>query len=256
MKILLLLLLSAITLNGILNAQEYEYWTSVYNGTIVAGINKYIGRGGEVTIPSVIEGYEVISIGDDAFKNCGTITSITIPSTVINIGEGAFAHCSSLTNVFLPESIKTLRDSSFQGCTSLQKITIPQSVINIEMAFWDSHNLTKAIFLGDKPSIGAYSFPSQTVFYYNSDRLGWTQSNNLNVTKEIQPIINSLIVTKNNNVQTCLINIETVRGFSYKLQKSQDIINWTDHSQFIGDDRNKYIQDNLSDRSFYRLLQQ
>jgi hypothetical protein len=39
----------------------------------------------------------VTSIGDQAFRDCSILTSVTIPSSVITIGDSAFRNCSSLT---------------------------------------------------------------------------------------------------------------------------------------------------------------
>ena len=62
--------------------------------------NKYSGS---VVIPSSVSyngtTYSVISIGDYAFSNCSSLTSVTIPDSVTSIGYSAFKGCSSLTSV-------------------------------------------------------------------------------------------------------------------------------------------------------------
>ena len=50
-----------------------------------------------VIIPSSItirgKEYKVTSIGEDAFRCCENLTSITIPSSVTSIGDRAFSYC-------------------------------------------------------------------------------------------------------------------------------------------------------------------
>ncbi|MDE7164792.1 MAG: leucine-rich repeat domain-containing protein, partial [Clostridiales bacterium] len=56
---------------------------------------------GAITIPSNVTyksaTYSVTSIGKEAFHGCGSLMSITIPSSVTSIVEGAFYGCSALT---------------------------------------------------------------------------------------------------------------------------------------------------------------
>ena len=97
-----------------------------------------------VVIPSVSpDGYAVTAIADSAFKNCGGIMSITIPSSVTSIGNGAFAGCIDLTSVKIPNSVISIGSSAFSGCSRIKSITIPNSVRTIgERAFLDCDRLT------------------------------------------------------------------------------------------------------------------
>jgi len=53
------------------------------------------GIGGSYTIPA-----GVTSIGNYAFIDCTSLTSVTIPASVTNIGDGAFESCSGLASVY------------------------------------------------------------------------------------------------------------------------------------------------------------
>ena len=121
---------------------EYDF---LDDGTIE--ITKYTGNGGNVVIPSTINGKKVTSIGygafkdcselesiilgdglisidDYAFNNCNSLTSITIPNSVTSIGCGAFKRCGSLKNIMIPASVTSIGDSVFSGCLSLTSITV------------------------------------------------------------------------------------------------------------------------------------
>ena len=54
---------------------NYEYTVSNGKATITA----YTGSAKSLTIPSTLGGYTVASIGNDAFFECTSLTSITIP---------------------------------------------------------------------------------------------------------------------------------------------------------------------------------
>ena len=69
------------------------YYLSGSEATVTSGDYKYKGP---VKIPSSItyHGETYSSIGYDAFENCTSLTSITIPNSVTSIGGGAFYGCN------------------------------------------------------------------------------------------------------------------------------------------------------------------
>ena len=62
-------------------------------------ITKYTGTESTVILPSTISGWPVTKIGEAAFQDNTTITSVTIPASVTEIGANAFAGCTKLTSV-------------------------------------------------------------------------------------------------------------------------------------------------------------
>lgn len=62
-------------------------------------IKKYNGNDTVVVIPPTISSWPVTKIGEAAFQDNTTITSVTIPASVTEIGANAFAGCTNLTSV-------------------------------------------------------------------------------------------------------------------------------------------------------------
>ena len=136
--------------------------------------------------------YSVTSIGDRAFFNCRSLTSVTIPNSVTSIGDWAFADCSSLVsmvvesgntkydsrdncnaiietatniliagcqNTIIPNSVTSIGDRAFQYCSSLTSITIPNSVTSIgDDAFYNCDGLTSVTIPNSVTSIGDDAF--------------------------------------------------------------------------------------------------
>jgi len=81
------------------------------NGALT--ITGYTGPGGDVVIPSTTNSLSVANIGNYAFQNNTSLTSVTIPNGVTNIGVQAFSYCYSLTAVMIPSSVTSIGSSAF-----------------------------------------------------------------------------------------------------------------------------------------------
>jgi hypothetical protein len=139
-------------------------------------ITKYTGSGGEVVIPSTLNGKGVTSIGDRAFTKCTDVTSVTIPDSVTNIGIKAFARCSKLNNVTLSKSVSHIDTGAFWACSGLTSVTIPDSVTRIgTWTFSSCTKLTKVEFLGDSPVLEGDVFlnANRVTVYYHQGTKGW-----------------------------------------------------------------------------------
>ena len=122
-------------------------------------ITKYVGSAEKVDIPKTIDGKSVTGIGEYAFCNCTSFTSITIPDSVTSIGNDAFNGCTSLTSITIPSSVMSIRTRTFKGCANLTSITIPDSVTSIGWAaFGDCASLTSITIPDSVTSIGNEAF--------------------------------------------------------------------------------------------------
>ena len=99
------------------------------------------------------------TIGENAFYDCDSLTSVNIPNSVTSIGDYAFYDCDSLTSVNIPNSVTSIGDYAFCSCDCLKSVNIPDSVTTIgEYAFVDCWGLT-SITIGDSvTTIGEYAF--------------------------------------------------------------------------------------------------
>ena len=110
-------------------------------------------------IRSYAAGCKVTGIGDKAFKDCSSLTSINISSSVTSIGASAFFGCSSLTSINIPSSVTSIGWGAFEGCSSLTSINIPSSVTSIgEWAFEGCSSLTSINIPSSVTSIGMKAF--------------------------------------------------------------------------------------------------
>jgi len=66
------------------------------------------------------------SINESAFKNCMSLTAVTVPEGVDYLGYGAFSGCTALETVRLPKSLTFIGGMVFQNCTALESITVTE----------------------------------------------------------------------------------------------------------------------------------
>ena len=139
----------------------------------------------------------VTTIGDYAFENCSSLTSVTIPNTVMSIKKQAFDDCNGLQKVIVPDiaawcgiefssadanplyyakhlysdenteikdlvipnSVTSIGDYEFENCSGLTSVTIPNSVTSIGgSAFYYCSGLTSVTIPNSVTSIGNNAF--------------------------------------------------------------------------------------------------
>ena len=126
-------------------------------------------------------------IGNDAFNNCDSIVTISLPSTVENmkfsfvkmqnlkaikipseiksISSSSFVDCVSLESIYIPEGVERIELDAFGRCYGLKDVYLPQSLKVIERGvFWECTGLEEITLPASVEEIGDYAF-------YNCDNL-------------------------------------------------------------------------------------
>ena len=89
-----------------------------------------------ISIMPKIDGYDIVSIGEEAFANCTSLQSVTIPASVTEIGSAAFYGCTALTKVTVPDAVTKIEQGTFFSCTALTDLTLGKDTTEIgDMAF-------------------------------------------------------------------------------------------------------------------------
>ena len=144
------------------------------NAIIETSSNTLIAGCKNTMIPS-----GVTAIGQEAFRECISLTSIEIPEGVTTIGIGAFQDCSNLSSMSIPSSVTSIGEWAFDGCSGLTSLTVNTSTIDswfsgfenlsevamgnnvtkiYDGAFWACSGLTSVIIGPKVTSIGDNAF--------------------------------------------------------------------------------------------------
>lgn len=113
-----------------------------------------------LVIPQYIDGYKVLAIGQNAFLDCVSITSVVIPDGVLYIGEAAFKSCLELKSVTLPGSVTVIDDDAFHWCWNLSDITIPEGVQTIGVRAFRGCDMSELVLPDSVVSVGFSAFAS------------------------------------------------------------------------------------------------
>lgn len=135
---MLLTLLPAAAFAAPAPESDFEYGVDKDTATIT----KYKGAGGTVEIPATLGGYPVTGIQMQAFIECASLKSVSMPESITWIGDSAFAGCTGLEQVEISPNLTTIGPNSFYSCNGLTSVVVPDKVTIIEsLAFFGCLNL-------------------------------------------------------------------------------------------------------------------
>ena len=121
---------------------EYAFWScinldhAIIPEGVTVGNGVYSGSG----IKSVVLPKSMKEVPYNIFSNCYELADIQFSKQEI-IGQDAFANCRSLTTINLPEGLQRMNSYCFGGCTNLTNATLPSSLILVSSPFGNCRNL-------------------------------------------------------------------------------------------------------------------
>ena len=141
------------------------------NNIQITGSNNNFNLTGTREIPGlvVINGvtYTVVSIGDHAFMD-SQIEELFLPTTLTSIGDNAFKNVTTLTTVTYrtKSNVETIGENAFEG-TNITKVSVPISMRLIRAgAFYNIGTLTSLVFTPERivtMTIGDTAFQSTAI---------------------------------------------------------------------------------------------
>ena len=90
-------------------------------------------------LETVVFGMNETEIGDYAFYNCNQL-KVDLPGNIVKIGAGTFRNCKSLTEITIPKSLTDCSYDIFSGCSNLKTIKFEKGITTIPAYLFNGYN--------------------------------------------------------------------------------------------------------------------
>lgn len=112
------------------------YFLDKASGTITG----FAGEPTDITIPTSLGGYSVVSVGSRAFAGSPTLRSVSIPEGITTVSAEAFASCPNLSGVEIGSTVSYIGSKAFANCSNLSQVSFKGIPGYIESDAFDNTN--------------------------------------------------------------------------------------------------------------------
>ena len=143
---------------------DYAFYYKKLTSITIPSNVRYIGKYafyccGNLTSITFNENSKLTTIGDGAFEECVTLSSIDIPDSVTTIGTRAFYNCEAITSISLSSNLTSISDYTFYMCYRMTSIELPSSITSIgTYAFYNCSALESIVIPENVTILGERSF--------------------------------------------------------------------------------------------------
>ena len=142
-------------------------------------------------------------IPESLFEQCGSLSSVTMPSTITDIGDYAFDSCSSLTSITIPNSVTVIGYQPFYGCTDMTSAVIGNSLTSISEGFFEGCTGLTSVTLGSSvqeihtnsffecTSLSAITIPEYVDFIESESFSGCSSLSSITFVSDTPPLVDS-----------------------------------------------------------------
>ena len=101
----------------------------------------------------------LLSIGDNAFEGCTSLTQAVVPSGVTTLGNEVFKGCTGITFAGVPSSVTSCGTGTYYGCSALASVVFTPTVTALPVhTFADCSSLVEVNYNSDVEEIGGGAF--------------------------------------------------------------------------------------------------
>lgn len=143
-------------------ASDFKYeLNETGDGVVIKG---YLGKGGHIRIPSIIEDLPVVEFAATAFDGFSDaeIVSIVFPDSITTMQKSgkAFYFSSTIKKVVFPKNLKEIPNYLFESCKDLSEIILPEDLEIIGQGAFEDSAISSIVFPKKLKKIYDYAFRS------------------------------------------------------------------------------------------------